>query len=93
MAITGDKPKSIKTLGLAVDIPVIVTADGTGVGTLASLSHWVNDTAKSGKKLGASVFTVKADGTGLQLNVAQGSLPADKWAVVKFLAATDITPA
>lgn len=93
MAITGDKPKSIKTFGFAVDIPILVTADGTGAGTLAVLGHWSNDTAKSGKKLGACVYTVKADGTGLQLNIAQGSLPADKWAVIKAASANDITPA
>lgn len=92
--VTGDRARvDWKTIAHSLELPVVIDAAGiAGTNTILKKDHAINQAAY-GKRLGAAIIVVKADGTAGGIAVAQGSLNTSKWGIVKFDAANDITPA
>jgi len=66
--------------------PIVAQAD------VADISNAINDSTKSGKKLGAAfIMTLTAGGT--DIISAQGSAAGDDWDRISDAGATPITPA
>lgn len=88
--ITGDSPKSVQTQSVSM-LPVAIVTQVN----LASASHPINDTTKSGKQVGGLVYVKLTTGGNVCIAIAQGSGATDKWLVLGMDAtgSIEVTPA
>lgn len=88
--VTGDAPTSVNTQAVSL-LPVAIVTQAN----LASAANPINDTTKSGKQAGGTVYVKLTTGGKICLAIAQGSGATDKWLILGMDAAgfIEVTPA